>query len=66
MKLTFKLILICLKKNMVIYISKTIFIYKCDYNGADQIRGNCAADQRLVWATQITIPLFPEFEIVSL
>ena len=54
MKLTFKLILICLKKkNMVIYISKTKFIYKCDYNGADQIRGNCAADQRLVRATQI-------------
>ena len=38
----------------------------CENKGADQLRGNCAADQRLCFATLIVQSLLPKSEISSL
>ena len=40
---------------------------KCENKDADQLRSNCAADQRLCFRyTDSTIPLLPKSEISSL
>ena len=39
----------------------------CENKGADQLRGNREADQRLCFRyTDITIPLLPKYEISSI
>ena len=42
---------------------KTCFFHICKNKGADQLRGNCAADQRLCFRyIENTNPLLPESE----
>ena len=42
-------------------------LYLCENKGADQLRSNCEADQRLCFHyTDSTIPLLPKPEISSL
>ena len=45
---------------------KTGFLHICENKGADQLRGNREADQRLCFRyTDSTIPLLPQSEISS-
>ena len=46
---------------------KTLAFCICENKDADQLRSNCAADQRLCFRyTDSTIPLVPNSEIISL
>ena len=46
---------------------KSAFFYICENKDADQLRGNCEADQRLCFRyTDSTNPLFPKSEISDL
>ena len=46
---------------------KTGFLHICENKDADQLRSNCAADQRLCFRyTASTIPLLPKTEISSI
>ena len=46
---------------------KSFFFTKCENKGADQLRSNCAADQRLcIHYKDSTIPLLPKSDFSSL
>ena len=55
---------------MYLYMSRVVrepALYICENKDADQLRGNCEADQRLCFRyTDSTIPLLPTSEISSL
>ena len=54
------------KKHMSLVIRKPAFCI-CVNKDADQLRSNCAADQRLYFRyTDSTIPLLPKSESLSL